>query len=142
MIIIIALILTGNAFEARSKTATSAALRALAGLQPTSARVVRGEQQLDVPVAEVRRGDVILVRPGERLPTDGEVVDGESAVDESMLTGESAPVPKESTFPLPTCDAATWSPCDQASDCRPTERSSPARERWTSRCSPASRCRW
>jgi Cu+-exporting ATPase len=56
--------------------------------------VVRGEQELDVPVAEVRRGDVILVRPGERVPTDGEVVSGESAVDESMLTGESAPVPK------------------------------------------------
>jgi Cu+-exporting ATPase len=94
VIVIIALILTGNAFEARAKTATSAALRALAGLQPTSARVVRGAATFDVPVAEVRRGDVIVVRPGERLPTDGEVVDGESAVDESMLTGESAPVPK------------------------------------------------
>jgi Cu+-exporting ATPase len=94
VIIIIALILTGNAFEARAKSATSAALRALAGLQPPTARVVRGEQEIDVPVAEVRRGDVIVVRPGERLPTDGEVVSGESAVDESMLTGESAPVPK------------------------------------------------
>ena len=94
VIIIIALILTGNAFEARAKTATSAALRALAGLQPTTARVVRGDRELDVPVAEVRRGDVILVRPGERVPTDGEVISGESAVDESMLTGESAPVPK------------------------------------------------
>ena len=94
VIVIIALILTGNAFEARAKAATSAALRALAGLQPTSARVVRGDQELDVPMADVRRGDVIVVRPGERLPTDGEVLDGESAVDESMLTGESAPVPK------------------------------------------------
>jgi Cu+-exporting ATPase len=94
VIIIIALILTGNAFEARAKTATSSALRALAGLQPSTARVVRGERELDVPVADVRRGDVIVVRPGERLPTDGEVLDGESAVDESMLTGESAPVPK------------------------------------------------
>jgi Cu+-exporting ATPase len=98
VIVIIALILTGNTFEARAKRATSAALRALAGLQPPTARVVRGEgaaaREEDVPVAEVRRGDVIVVRPGERLPTDGEVVSGESAVDESMLTGESAPVPK------------------------------------------------
>jgi len=94
VIIIIALILTGNVFEARAKTATSAALRALAGLQPAMARVVRGDQELDVPVADVRRGDVVVVRPGERLPVDGEVVSGESAVDESMLTGESAPVPK------------------------------------------------
>jgi len=74
VIVIIALILTGNAFEARAKAATSAALRALAGLQPTSARVVRGDQELDVPMADVRRGDVIVVRPGERLPTDGEVL--------------------------------------------------------------------
>ena len=98
VIIIIALILTGNAFEARAKTATSAALRALAGLQPPNARVVRGEgaaaREVDVAVADVRRGDVIVVRPGERVPTDGDVVSGESAVDESMLTGESAPVPK------------------------------------------------
>jgi Cu+-exporting ATPase len=94
VIIIIALILTGNAFEARAKSATSAALRALAGLQPVSARVVRGDAERDVPIADVRRGDVVAVRPGERVPTDGEVVDGESAVDESMLTGESAPVPK------------------------------------------------
>ncbi|MBW8768590.1 MAG: copper-translocating P-type ATPase [Gemmatimonadetes bacterium] len=100
VIIIIALILTGNAFEARAKRATSAALRALAGLQPPTARVVRGEgantQELDVPVADVRQGDVVVVRPGERLPTDGEVLSGESAVDESMLTGESAPVAKKS----------------------------------------------
>ncbi len=99
VIVIIALILTGNAFEARAKRATSAALRALASLQPPTARVVRGEgaaaQEIDVPVADVRRNDVVLVRPGERLPTDGEVVSGESAVDESMLTGESAPVAKK-----------------------------------------------
>ena len=95
VIIIIALILTGNAFEARAKTATSAALRALAGLQPSTARVVRGDQEIDVPVADVRHGDVVVVRPGERLAVDGEVVSGESAVDESMLTGESVPVPKQ-----------------------------------------------
>jgi len=99
VIIIIALILTGNAFEARAKRATSAALRALASLQPSTARIVRGDgaaaQELDVPVADVRQGDVVVVRPGERLPTDGEVLAGESAVDESMLTGESAPVAKK-----------------------------------------------
>ena len=100
VIIIIALILTGNAFEARAKRATSAALRALASLQPATARVVRrgatGDEEVDVPVEQVRHGDVVIVRPGERLPTDGEVLSGESAVDESMLTGESAPVPKKS----------------------------------------------
>jgi P-type Cu+ transporter len=99
VIIIIALILTGNAFEARAKRATSAALRALASLQPPTARVARGEgaaaQEIDVPVADVRQNDVVVVRPGERLPTDGEVLSGESAVDESMLTGESAPVAKK-----------------------------------------------
>jgi Cu+-exporting ATPase len=99
VIIIIALILTGNAFEARAKTATSAALRALARLQPPTARVVRdagaGSQELDVPVGDVRPGDAVVVRPGERLPVDGEVLSGESAVDEAMLTGESAPVPKK-----------------------------------------------
>jgi Cu+-exporting ATPase len=98
VVIIIALILTGNAFEARAKRQTSAALRTLANLQPKTARVVRttagGEQELDVPVAEVRTGDLVLVRPGERLPVDGDVVSGESAVDESMLTGESLPVEK------------------------------------------------
>ena len=98
VIIIIALILTGNAFEARAKSATAAALRALAKLQPTTARVLRGaapdEREIDVPIGEVRPGDTVVVRPGERLPVDGEVLSGESAVDESMLTGESAPVPK------------------------------------------------
>jgi Cu+-exporting ATPase len=101
VIVIIALILTGNAFEARAKRATSAALRALASLQPPTARVVRegagsgaSAEELDVPVADVQRGDVVVVRPGERLPVDGEVLSGESAVDESMLTGESAPVAK------------------------------------------------
>ena len=94
VIIIIALILTGNTFEARAKRQTSAALRALADLQPVTARVVRADGEVDVPVEEVRRGDVVVVRPGERLPVDGEVVAGASAVDESMLTGESLPVAK------------------------------------------------
>jgi Cu+-exporting ATPase len=94
VVFIIALILMGNAMEARAKRQTSSALRALANLQPKTARVLRGEVELDVPVEEVRHGDTVVVRPGERIPVDGEVVSGSSAVDESMLTGESVPVPK------------------------------------------------
>jgi len=95
VVFIIALILMGNAMEARAKRQTSAALRALAGLQPRTARVLRGDAEADVPVDQVVPGDVVVVRPGERVPVDGEVVSGGSAVDESMLTGESAPVAKE-----------------------------------------------
>jgi Cu+-exporting ATPase len=94
VIIIIALVLTGNVLEARAKRHTSTALRALVELQPQSARVVRGSEELDVPVGQVVPGDVILVRPGERVPVDGEILSGKSAVDESMLTGESMPVEK------------------------------------------------
>src|SRR6185369_8226789 len=94
VIIIIALILTGNAFEARAKRQTSAALRALADLQPKLARVERDGRELDLPIDQVIAGDLILVRPGERIPVDGVVVSGSSAVDESMLTGESLPVEK------------------------------------------------
>ncbi|HLL81591.1 MAG TPA: heavy metal translocating P-type ATPase [Longimicrobium sp.] len=94
VVFIIALILAGNAMEARAKRQTSAALRALAELQPTTARVLRGDAEMDVPVEEVRHGDAVVVRPGERIPVDGEVVSGSSAVDESMLTGESMPVQK------------------------------------------------
>src|SRR5690606_20269162 len=89
--VIIALILTGNAFEARAKRQTSVALRALADMQPKTARVLRGDDETDIPVEQVQRGDMILVRPGERIPVDGEIVSGSSAVDESMLTGESMP---------------------------------------------------
>ena len=96
VIIIIALILTGNAFEARAKRQTSTALRALAQLQPKSARIERNNVDVDVAIEDVRSGDVVLVRPGERVPVDGEVTAGESAVDESMLTGESLPVSKKS----------------------------------------------
>jgi Cu+-exporting ATPase len=99
VVIIIALILTGNAFEARAKRQTSAALRSLAALQPATARVVRpttdgATEEIDVPVENVRAGDTVIVRPGERVPVDGEVMSGTSAVDESMLTGESLPVEK------------------------------------------------
>jgi P-type Cu+ transporter len=94
VLFIIALILLGNMFEARAKRQTSRALRALVELQPETARVLRGETEVDVAVEEVVTGDVVLVRPGERIPVDGEVVAGSSAVDESMLTGESLPVEK------------------------------------------------
>jgi Cu+-exporting ATPase len=94
VVFIIALILMGNAFEARAKRQTSSALRALAELQPKTARVLREGGEVEVRIEEVVPDDVILVRPGERLPVDGEIVSGGSAVDESMLTGESLPVEK------------------------------------------------
>ena len=89
---IIALILAGNALEARAKRQTAAALRALGRLQPPTARVLRDGIEVELPVEGVHTGDLIVVRPGERLAVDGEVESGESAVDESMLTGESLPV--------------------------------------------------
>ena len=95
VIIIIALILTGNALEARAKRRTSDALRSLIRLQPATARVIGDDgNDVDTPVERLHPGMMIAVRPGERVPVDGEVVAGESAVDESMLTGESMPVTK------------------------------------------------
>ncbi len=94
VIIIIALILVGNALEARAKGETSSALRKLIDLQPKTARVVRDGVETEVPLEAVRSGDQIAVRPGERIPVDGVIASGESAVDESMLTGESIPVAK------------------------------------------------
>ena len=93
--IIIALILLGRYLEARAKGQTSEAIRRLIGLRPSTARVVRDGQEVDVQIDTVVAGDVILVRPGEKIPVDGEVVEGYSAVDESMLTGESMPVDKQ-----------------------------------------------
>jgi Cu+-exporting ATPase len=95
VIIIIALILVGNALEARAKRQTATALRGLAALQPPTARVERDGVELDVPVEQVHTGDVVIVRPGDRVPVDGALVSGASAVDESMLTGESAAVAKQ-----------------------------------------------
>jgi Cu+-exporting ATPase len=94
VILIIALILTGNLFEARAKQRTSAALRVLVNLQPKTARVLRADEEHDVPVDSVIAHDTVIVRPGERIPVDGEILAGSSAVDESMLTGESMPVAK------------------------------------------------
>ncbi len=94
VILIIALVLTGSAMEARAKSQTSRALRSLAKLQPSTARVRRGAVDEDVPIASLAPGDVVVVRPGERFPVDGIVRSGAGAVDESMLTGESMPVEK------------------------------------------------
>ncbi len=94
VIIIIALILIGNALEARAKGETAGAIRRLIDLQPRTARVVRNLQESDVPLSELLSGDVISVRPGERIPVDGAVTRGSSNVDESMLTGEPMPVSK------------------------------------------------
>jgi len=94
VIIIIALVLLGNAMEARAKRNTTRALRQLARLQPSTARVRRDDQDIDIPIAHVRSGDLVIVRPGERIPVDGVIMAGGGAVDESMLTGESIPVEK------------------------------------------------
>ena len=95
VIIIIALILVGNLLEARAKGETSSALRKLIDLQPSTARVVRDGVEVDVALEMVRSGDEIVLRPGERVPVDGVVISGVSAIDESMLTGESLPVAKK-----------------------------------------------
>jgi Cu+-exporting ATPase len=100
VILIIALILVGNALEARAKRQTSSALRKLIDLQPKTARVRRNGVDIDLPIEQVRSGDLIVVRPGERVPVDGDIVAGRSAVDESMLTGESAPVEKVVGSPI------------------------------------------
>ncbi len=89
---IIALVLLGNLLEARAKGRTSDAIRKLAGLRAATARVLRDGSELDIPIAELRVGDEVLVRPGEKIPADGTVTEGHSTVDESMLTGEPAPV--------------------------------------------------
>ena len=91
---IIALVLLGNLLEARAKGQTSGAIRRLIGLRPATARVLRDGREEDVPLAALRAGDEVLVRPGETVPADGTIVDGASNVDESMLTGEPMPVPK------------------------------------------------
>ena len=92
--VIVALILLGRYLEAKARGRTSEAIQRLVGLQPRVAHVQRDGQLVDVPVAEVLTGDLIEVRPGERVPVDGEVLDGRSYVDESMITGEPVPVEK------------------------------------------------
>jgi Cu+-exporting ATPase len=96
VIFIIGLVLAGRAIEARARTRTTDALRKLANLLPNTARVQRGSAWQDVPLTDVGPGDLVLIRPGERLPVDGRIVEGSSEVDESMLTGEPLPVAKSS----------------------------------------------
>jgi Cu+-exporting ATPase len=91
---IIALILFGRVLEARAKGQTSEAIKKLIGLQPKTARVAKDGSETDIPIEEVQVGDLIIVRPGERIPVDGIVEEGRSSVDESMITGESMPVRK------------------------------------------------
>jgi Cu+-exporting ATPase len=93
--IIITLILLGRLLEAKAKGKTSAAIKRLVRLKPKTARVIRDGNEVDIAIEEVVKGDMILVRPGEKIPTDGLVVSGISTADESMLTGESMPVTKE-----------------------------------------------
>ncbi|TQV72564.1 copper-translocating P-type ATPase [Denitrobaculum tricleocarpae] len=91
-VIVITLILAGKLLEARAKRSTASAIRELMALRPDTARVQRGGAEVVLPIAEVQRGDVIVVKPGEKIPVDGEVVEGSSDVDEALVTGESLPV--------------------------------------------------
>jgi Cu+-exporting ATPase len=92
--VVIALVVLGQALELRAKGRTSEAIKKLMGLQAKTARVIRDGKEMDIPVEEVLVGDIIQVRPGEKIPVDGAVIEGSSSVDESMLTGESLPVSK------------------------------------------------
>ncbi len=94
--VIVVLILTGRFLEARAKGRTGAAIRKLAGLQPKTATVVAGGEAVETPVEEIGTGDMIRVRPGERIAVDGEIVSGSSYIDESMISGEPVPVAKTS----------------------------------------------
>ena len=93
--VIITLILVGRLLESRAKAGTGEAIRKLIGLQPRTARLVRDGVEAEIPVEEVVPGDMIAMRPGEKIPVDGEIVDGHSTVDESMVTGESMPTTKQ-----------------------------------------------
>lgn len=92
---ILTLILLGKLLESKAKGRTSAAIKKLIGLQPKTARVIRDGETVDLPVDAVKAGDVVLIRPGERIPADGVILSGNSTVDESMITGESIPVDKQ-----------------------------------------------
>ena len=93
--VIITLIKIGKFLEARAKGHTSEAIKKLMGLRPKQARVIRNEAEIEIPVEEVLVGDMVIVKPGEKVPVDGVIVEGRSSVDESMLTGESLPIEKK-----------------------------------------------
>ena len=93
--ILITLIILGKLFETKAKGKSSEAIKKLMGLQAKTAVVIRGGEQMEIPLEEVLTGEVLLVKPGEKIPVDGEIIEGQSAVDESMLTGESIPVDKQ-----------------------------------------------
>ena len=93
--VIITLILLGKLFEAIAKGKTSEAIKKLMGLQPKTARVIRNDSEMDIAIEDLLIGDIIVVRPGEKVPVDGIIVEGSSALDESMITGESIPVDKK-----------------------------------------------
>jgi Cu+-exporting ATPase len=93
--VIITLILLGKYMEARAKRGTTAAIRQLMDLRPKTARVLRIGQEIELPVAQLIKGDLVIVRPGENIPVDGELTEGSSEVDESLITGESIPVEKQ-----------------------------------------------
>lgn len=93
-VIVIGLILLGRYFEAKAKMGTSGAIKKLIGLQAKTARVIRDGKEIDIQIDQVQIGDVVRVRPGEKIPVDGVILEGESSVDESMITGESIPVDK------------------------------------------------
>lgn len=90
-VMIITFVLTGRALEERAKKSTASAIRALMGLAPKTARLVNGDRTTDVPIATLERGDIIEIRPGEKVPVDGTVTTGEAYIDESMITGEPTP---------------------------------------------------
>lgn len=94
-VVVTALVVLGLAMELKAKGRTSEAIKKLIGLQAKTARVLRNSVELDIPVEEVVVGDTVIVRPGEKIPVDGAVIEGQSAVDESMITGESLPVSKK-----------------------------------------------
>lgn len=94
-VIIITLVLVGKFMESKAKRGTTAAIRQLMDLRPQTARVRRDGTEVEVPIAEVRKGDTVVIRPGERVPVDGRVVSGRSELDEALITGESLPVEKE-----------------------------------------------
>ncbi|MFO7826974.1 MAG: heavy metal translocating P-type ATPase [Bacteroidales bacterium] len=92
--VIISLILLGRYFEEKAKSRTSDSIKKLMGLKVKTARVLRGHKESEIPIDEVQKGDILIIRPGEKIPVDGVLTDGESSIDESMITGESIPVEK------------------------------------------------